>query len=123
MSNQTRPVSLLFVLVQILSFIRNTKGIYFDADQTYLLKHVDELRKRKMTMLNFNENHLNGDEEILLGEWDSNEHAEPNRRLKEIHSAFKKLVSVIESVESQMQKVKTFSLKINIFPVIPFDKT
>ena len=91
MSDQTRTVSLLFVLGQILSFIKNTNGIYFDPDQTDLLKHVDELRKRKMTMLNFNENHLNGDEEVLLGKWDSDEHAEPSRRLKGIHSAFKKV--------------------------------
>ena len=91
MSYQTRIFSLLFLLIQAFLgfFLPSTNGIYFDPEQTDLLKHVEELRKQKMKILDFDEEHLKGNAELIVGEWDKYQHSEPDRRLKEIYSAFR----------------------------------
>ena len=68
-------------------FLPSTNGIYFDPEQTDLLKHVEELRKQKRQILDIDEEHLKGNAELIVGEWDKYQHAEPDRRLKEIYSA------------------------------------
>ena len=108
-----------------------TNGFYFDPELADLLIHVDELKKRKMAIQSSNENHLKGEQELLVGGWDnghdliewgtrfhSGEDVKPERRLKETHSASKTIVPVLINDLSQKDgtliQVPNFSRILNI---------
>ena len=108
-----------------------TNGFYFDPELADLLIHVDELKKRKMAIQSSNENHLKGEQELLVGGWDngddliewgtrfhSGEDVKPKRRLKETHSASKTIVPVLINDLSQKDgtliQVPNFSRILNI---------